>query len=66
MTYSPPQLTIKLRTGVKQTFTYDFTRFFYKGVAFKRNLQHAENLQIEIPMLLDGTEYSARQMNTRI
>ncbi|MEF1291000.1 hypothetical protein [Vibrio sp. M260118] len=42
MTYSPPQLTIKLRTGVKQTFTYDFTRFFYKGVAFKRNLQHAE------------------------
>ncbi len=42
MTYSPPKLQIRLRTGVKQFFTYDFTRFFYKGVAFKRELNRAE------------------------
>lgn len=42
MSYSPPKLTITLRTGIKQTFTYDFTRFFYKGVAFKKHLKTAE------------------------
>jgi hypothetical protein len=51
MTYSPPTLTIKLRTGIKQTFTYDFTRFFYKGVAFKRDLQRSESANRDADVL---------------
>jgi mannose/cellobiose epimerase-like protein (N-acyl-D-glucosamine 2-epimerase family) len=30
-----------MRTGIDQYFTYDFTRFFYHGVAFKRSFKSA-------------------------
>ncbi|EKN4583347.1 hypothetical protein CGH86_09825 [Vibrio parahaemolyticus] len=42
MSYSPPILTIRMRTGIDQYFTYDFTRFFYQGVAFKKNFDSAK------------------------
>ena len=41
MSYSPPTLTIRLRTGIDQYFTYDFTRLFYKGAAFKKDFGSA-------------------------
>lgn len=42
MIYSPPTLAVRLRTGIDQYFTYDFTRFFYKGVPFKKQLESAD------------------------
>ncbi|MBT9967006.1 hypothetical protein [Vibrio anguillarum] len=60
MTYTPPKLTIKLRTGIKQTFTYDFTRFFYKGVAFKKDLQRAESAHRDADVLYPPHEPTGR------
>ncbi|EJH35139.1 hypothetical protein VCCP104114_0185 [Vibrio cholerae CP1041(14)] len=49
MTYTPPKLTIKLRTGIKQTFTYDFTRFSTKELLLKE-IYSEQNLHIEMLM----------------